>query len=90
MMTEKDQQITTFKAIGHPVRNEILTVLKKGPLPAGEIAEHFDLSNATISHHLNHLKKANLIRERKDRNFVIYELNTSVFEEAIRWFKSFI
>lgn len=89
-MTDETQQISTFKALGHPVRNDILTVLKKGPLTAGAIADNFQLSNATISHHLNQLKKAQLIRERKEKNFVIYELNTSVFEEAIHWFKSFI
>ncbi|QIL46218.1 winged helix-turn-helix transcriptional regulator [Vagococcus coleopterorum] len=89
-MSNNEEHITTFKAIGHPVRNDILTVLKAGPMSAGDISKNFDLSNATISHHLSILREAGLVRERKDRNFVIYELNTSVFEEAIRWFKTFI
>ena len=51
----------TFKALSHPVRRAILDLLKMGSLSAGEIAEHFELTGATISHHLNILKKADLI-----------------------------
>ncbi|QZN88787.1 autorepressor SdpR family transcription factor [Vagococcus lutrae] len=82
--------IELFKAIGHPIRYEIIMLLKKGPLAAGEISSHFPLSPATISHHLKQLKEANMIRERKDKNFIIYELNLSVFQEAMIWFQSFI
>lgn len=89
-MSEKNKHVSTFKAIGHPVRNDILNLLREGPLTAGAISENFDLSQATISHHLTLLKKAGLIRERKEKNYVIYELNTSVFEDTLRWLKTFI
>jgi len=64
-------------------------LLKKGRLSAGEIARQFDMSNATISYHLSQLKKANLIFENKVKNYIYYELNTSVFEEIILWFTQF-
>lgn len=89
-MTDNQDHVSTFKAIGHPVRNDILTLLKEGPLTAGDIADNFALSGATISHHLSLLKKAKLIRERKEKNYIIYELNTSVFEDTLRWLKTFI
>ena len=63
----------TFKALSHPIRREILTLLKENSLIAGEIASHFDLSGATISHHLSILKKAGLVVERREKNF-IYDL----------------
>lgn len=75
----------TFKALSDPIRREILMLLKSGALPAGEIASHFDLTNATISYHLNTLKKADLIWETKHKNYIYYELNTSVLEEIMLW-----
>lgn len=75
----------TFKALSDPIRRNILELLKKGPLPAGEIASHFDLSGATISYHLNILRKADLIWETKYKNYIYYELNTSVLEELMLW-----
>lgn len=79
----------TLKAISNPVRRDILTLLKEGPQSAGNIADHFELSKATISSHLAQLKQADLIREDKYRNFIYYELNLSVFEEATLWLKGF-
>ncbi len=79
----------TFKALGSPVRREILTILKNGRLSAGEIGEHFDMTGATISHHLSQLKKADLVFEIKEKNFVYYELNATVFEELMLWFAQF-
>ncbi|AND80203.1 MULTISPECIES: autorepressor SdpR family transcription factor [Streptococcus] len=76
---------TTFKALSNPVRREILEILKAGSLPAGEISAQFDLSGATISHHLSVLKQADLIRETKEKNFIYYELNTSVIEDIMTW-----
>ena len=70
----------TFKALSDPARREILEMLKSGSLSAGDIASKFDMTGATISYHLSILKKADLIRERRDKNFIFYELNTSVFE----------
>ena len=76
----------TFKALSDPVRRDILILLKNGKkLSAGEIASHFDISGATISYHLNLLKKAELVMESKYKNFVYYELNTSVVEEIMLW-----
>lgn len=75
----------TFKALSHPVRREILDLLKMGKMSAGEIAEHFELTGATISHHLNILKKADLILETRQKNYIYYKLNTSVLEDIVVW-----
>ena len=75
----------TLKAISDSVRRDILQMLKSGRKSAGEIAEHFDLTGATVSYHLTKLKKADLITEQKHKNFIYYELNTSVFEEVLTW-----
>ena len=75
----------TFKALSDPVRRDILTLLKKGSLSAGEISSHFDMTGATISYHLSILKKADLVFENKQKNFIYYELNTSVVEEVMLW-----
>lgn len=75
----------TFKALSDPVRRDILTLLKKGSLSAGEIGSHFDMTGATISYHLSILKKADLVFENKQKNFIYYELNTSVVEEVMLW-----
>lgn len=75
----------TFKALSDPVRREILEMLKKGRMSAGDIGSHFDMTGATISYHLNILKKAQLVTENKQKNFIFYELNTSVVEEVLLW-----
>lgn len=75
----------TFKALADPVRREILVLLKNGKMNAGEIAEHFDITKASISYHLNILKDADLVYESKEKNFVYYELNTSVVEDIMAW-----
>jgi len=75
----------TFKALSDPVRRDILTLLKKGSLSAGEIGSHFDMTGATISYHLSMLKKADLVFENKQKNFIYYELNTSMVEEVMLW-----
>ncbi len=76
----------TFKALGDPVRREILTLLKGGErLSAGEIGAHFDMTGATISYHLGILKKAGLVHETREKNFIFYELNASVVEEIMLW-----
>lgn len=75
----------TFKALSNPVRREILDLLKGGKLSAGEIVERFELTGATISHHLSVLKKADLILETREKNFIFYELNTSVLEDMLVW-----
>jgi DNA-binding transcriptional ArsR family regulator len=75
----------TFKALSDPVRREILMLLKKQKLSAGDIGSHFDMTGATISYHLSILKKAGLIFEEREKNFIFYELNTSVVEEVMLW-----
>ncbi len=79
----------TLKAISDPVRRDILQMLKKGKKSAGEIAEHFNLTGATVSYHLSKLKSADLIAEERYKNFIYYELNASVFEELLAWIYSF-
>ena len=79
----------TFKALSDPVRREILTLLKKGRLSAGDIASRFDMTGATVSYHLKQLKNADLIYETKEKNFIYYSLNTSVFEEILLWVSQF-
>ena len=75
----------TFKALSDPVRRRILELLKNGRLSAGEIGSHFDMTGATISYHLKILKKAELIFEKKEKNYIYYTLNTSVVEEVMLW-----
>ena len=75
----------TFKALSDPIRRDILTLLKNGRLSAGEIGSHFDMTGATISYHLGILKKAGLVFESREKNFIFYELNTSVVEEVMLW-----
>lgn len=75
----------SFKALSDPVRREILQILKDGRLSAGEISRHFDMTAATVSYHLNILKKAGLVWEEKERNFIYYDLNTSILEELMSW-----
>ena len=64
-------------------------MLRGGRMSAGEIAQHFDMTNATISYHLSQLKKAGLVFETKHKNYVYYELNLSVFEEILMWISQF-
>ncbi len=76
---------TTLKALGDKNRREILKILKKGKMSASEISSHFDLSDATISHHLSILLKADLIFLEKEKNYRYYSLNSSVFEEILNF-----
>ena len=75
----------TFKALSDPVRREILLLLRKGRLSAGEIGSHFEMTGATISYHLSILKKADLVFESREKNYIYYGLNTSVVEEVMLW-----
>lgn len=75
----------TLKALADPVRREILNLLKGGQMTAGEIAERFDISGAAVSRHLSVLKEADLVRDKRDGKFIIYELNSSVLEEIMLW-----
>lgn len=75
----------TFKALSDPVRRDILTMLKNGRMSAGDIGKNFDMTGATVSYHLNILKKADLVFEEKEKNFIYYNLNTSIVEEVMIW-----
>lgn len=79
----------TMKALSDPTRRDILNLLKKGSMSAGEIGSNFNMTGATISHHLTKLKQAQLIRETKDKNYIYYSLNASVLEEVLLWVESF-
>mgnify|MGYP000729673849 FL=1 len=75
----------TFKALSDPARRRILELLKDGRLSAGDISRHFDMTQATVSYHLKILKQADLIREKREKNFIFYELNLTVLEEIMVW-----
>ena len=78
----------TLRALADPVRREILNLLKAGPLSAGELGAHFDISAAAVSKHLNVLKEADLVRDIRAGKFIYYELNASVLEEVMLWLAS--
>ncbi len=75
----------TMKALADPIRRDILNMLKAGRLSAGEISERFPVTAASISRHLSVLKDADLVRDNRQGQHIIYELNTSVLEEALLW-----
>lgn len=77
----------TLKALADPTRREILNMLKRGSLSAGAIAEHFSMSAPAVSKHLNILKDADLIRDRREGKYIYYELNASVLDEVLLWVK---
>ena len=79
----------TFKALADPTRQEILQLLANGRMSAGDIGAQFDMTGATISHHLNILKQAGLIEDFREGKYIYYELNTSVLEDVMGWFLQF-
>lgn len=78
-----------FEALSHPVRRKILSLLRSGPLSAGELAEHFDIAKPTLSVHLAKLKDAELVSVERRGTSLIYHLNMSILEEALSGFLSF-
>ena len=78
----------TMRALADPIRREILALLKSGRMSAGEIAERFDVTGASISRHLSVLREADLIRDTREGKFIYYELTTSVLEEILLWVKN--
>ena len=75
----------TLKALSDPTRRDILNILKKERLSAGDISGRFPVTDASISRHLSVLKDADLIRDTREGKFIYYELNTSVLEEIMLW-----
>ncbi|MGB5005718.1 MAG: autorepressor SdpR family transcription factor [Ferruginibacter sp.] len=78
-----------FKALNDATRREILELLKKKDLTAGEIADRFNISKPSISHHLDLLKQAGLVHSVKEGQYIYYSLNTTVMDEIIKWFVGF-
>ncbi|TFG42416.1 MAG: transcriptional regulator [Gemmatimonadales bacterium] len=74
----------TFKALADPTRRTILAMLRDGDLPAGEIAAHFPVAWASVSHHLSVLKEAGLVLATRDGQFIRYSLNTTVVQDALQ------
>ena len=79
-----------FQALADPTRRTILKKLNKGEMTAGQIAERFDMSKPSITHHLNILKNADLVQSEKRGQFVVYTLNTTVVQDVIGWFYEFM
>ena len=75
----------TMRALADPIRRDILTLLKKGRMSAGDIVSKFEVTGASISRHLSVLKDADLIRDKREGKYIYYELNTSVLEEIMLW-----
>ncbi|MDR3587647.1 MAG: autorepressor SdpR family transcription factor [Desulfosporosinus sp.] len=75
-----------FKALADPTRRKIILLLKERDLTAGEIAEQFEMTKPSISHHLNVLKQALLVTDERKGQNIYYSLNTTVFQEVIKWF----
>lgn len=75
-----------FKALADPTRRRILELLAQGDLTAGEIAEHFDMTKPSVSHHLNILKSAALITDERRGQNIVYSVNLTVFQELMKWF----
>lgn len=80
---------TVFKALSDKNRRDILTLLKKGDMTVGQIQEHFSITPASLSHHLDILKRANLVVAERQGQFISYSLNLSVFEEVAQLFYQF-
>lgn len=74
---------SVFKALSDPTRREILRMLRKRAMTAGELAEAFPMTKGSLSHHFNILKQAQLVRCERRGQFQVYSLNTSVFEETL-------
>ena len=79
----------SFKILSDDQRREIITMLRGGRMNAGERAERLGITPAALSYHLKLLKKADMVIEYKEKNFIYYELNTSVFDEIMLWFGQF-
>ncbi len=78
-----------FKALNDQTRREILEMLRQSDMTAGEIADQFNISKPSISHHLSLLKQANLVVDIRKGQFIYYSLNTTVMDDIIKWFLKF-
>lgn len=78
-----------FKALADPTRRKILELLAENDRNAGDIADYFDISKPSISHHLSILKNADLVMDERKGQNIIYSLNTTVFQDVVKWFFDF-
>lgn len=78
-----------FKALNDATRREILEILRQKDLSAGEIADAFNISKPSISHHLDILRRADLITSEKKGQFIIYSINTTIMEDVLQWILTF-
>jgi ArsR family transcriptional regulator len=76
---------TAFKAIADPTRREILHLLRKEEMTAGDVAARFDMTKPTMSHHFSVLKDAGLVTSRREGQTIWYALNTTVLEDVLAW-----
>jgi DNA-binding transcriptional ArsR family regulator len=76
----------SFKALADPTRRQIIRLLREKDRTAGEIADYFQMSKPSISHHLSALKHAGLVQDERKGQFIVYSLNTTVLEEVLGWF----
>lgn len=74
-----------FKALNDETRRQILEMLKQKDMTAGDIAEAFNISKPSISHHLDILKRADLVSSEKKGQFITYSLNTTILEDVLKW-----
>lgn len=75
-----------FKALSDPTRRAIIMLLKEKDMTAGEIADQFEMTKPSISHHLSILKQAELVQDERKGQNIYYSLNTTVFQEVVNWF----
>jgi len=80
---------TLFKALNDTTRRSILEMLKEKDMTAGEIADQFNISKPSISHHLDLLKQAGLVVSVKEGQFIFYSINTTVMDEMLKWMMQF-
>jgi ArsR family transcriptional regulator len=78
-----------FKALNDQTRREILEMLQKKDMTAGEIADRFNMTKPSISHHLDLLKQASLVESVKNGQFIFYSINTTVVDDLLKWFLQF-
>ncbi|AOR23787.1 autorepressor SdpR family transcription factor [Clostridium taeniosporum] len=79
-----------FKALSDNTRREILDLLKEKDMTAGDISDYFKITKPSISHHLSILRQAELVNDERKGQYIYYSLNTSVFEDVMKWFISFL
>ena len=80
---------TIFKALNDPTRRQILQLLQEKDMTAGDIADEFNISKPSISHHLDLLKQAGLVEAVKEGQYIYYSLNTTVVDDIVKWFLQF-